>query len=407
MKKSFYIVAILFVIVGCKHSTHDTPPALTKISLLPYNKVIAAGEPFQLRFKGNLDHRLKLVVRNSLGITVLTPKINNDQFLFDFPKHLIRKSGICHWSLVHNAKVLNEGAFDITPNTALKTHIESYLGPRSITAVATDFSMHVISPTDAYDNPLSQGTEVISTFQFQDKINTTTLEINNLLAWTSIYAPTQAGRILVTSSCNASSSKELTTIVYPGNGTNFKIDFQRNHSFADGNQIITFFTSDIKDVNNNVISDGTLVHFLATNSKGLQLSANGTTLNGVANARFLHPNEEDTWSVKAYITGAAVSSPLNVSFTAAIKDYDITPSKTGRTITVENILSFMDQIVPDGLPVTLQLYDEQGVYITIIRETSRLGKIGFALPQEYFKSGNYKIKANVAGIVKEQMITLE
>ncbi|TVZ17321.1 hypothetical protein JM81_3600 [Maribacter sp. MAR_2009_72] len=400
-------MAILFLIVGCKHSTHDTPPALTKISIIPYNKVITAGEPFQLRFKGSLDYQLKLVVRNSMGVTVLTPKIDNDQFLFDFPKYLIRRSGICHWSLVHNTNILNEGAFDITPNTELNTHIESYLGPRSITAVATDFSMHVISPTDAYDNPLSQGTEVKSTYQFQNKINTTTLDINNLLAWTSIYAPNQAGRILVTSSCNASSAKELTSIVYPGNGTNFIIDFQRNHNFADGNQIITFFTSKIKDAYSNVISDGTLVDFLATNSKGLQLSANGTTLNGVAKARFLHPYEEDTWSVKAYITGAAKSNPLNVSFVAAIKDYEITPSRTGRTITVENILSFMDQIVPDGLPVTLQLYDEQGVYIATIKETSRLGKIGFTLSQEYYKSGNYKIITNVAGIVKEKMITLQ
>lgn len=383
----------------------DTSDA--SFSVVSYEKLSFAGDPIQLKFEGTNADNTTLVIENSWGTTALQPTFENNLLTFNFPKHINKKSGLCHWSLVKNQIIAAEGELTISPNPNYETHIESYLGPRSITAIDTDFSMHVIVPTDIYDNPLSEGTKITSTYQFQKDIKTDLITLKNLIGWNNIYAPKTSGRILVTSSCNDSNSKELTSIVYPGNAVDFTINYKRNHDYADGNQIIVFSSDIIKDTYDNIVSDGTLATFLITNAKGVQLSASGTTLNGIAKARFLHPFEKDYWQVKAYITGAAQSKSINVSFVAAIKDYTVTLSANNSIITIENIESFMEQIVPDGIPITIKLYDKKGTFITKFRETSRLGKATFELSTDFYNADEYIMETTVAGISKKQNITLQ
>jgi len=208
----------------------------------------------------------------------LSPSIRGDVALFNFPKFITRKSGVCKWSLVTQKIVQLEGQINISPNTLKGTDIETYLGPRSITAGNRDYSMHVITPTDYTDNPLLDGTTINSIYQFENKITRKELELKNLLGWINIYSPKKSGRMLVTASCNNTNAKELTTIVYPALATNFQISYERNHDYADGNQVIVFATDIIKDSFGNTVSDGTLVSFVATNSKNVQLYANGCLL---------------------------------------------------------------------------------------------------------------------------------
>ncbi|MBQ4914675.1 hypothetical protein J8L85_09535 [Maribacter sp. MMG018] len=407
LKNYAYILVLFVLIVGCKKEMDSSQIITSNPTVLPFKKLNVAGDPIQLKFKDATNELAALIIENSLGTTVLKATKEENMFIFDVPKHITQKAGLCHWTLTENAQIKAKGSFNILPNPNNGTYIESYLGPRSITAVTSDFSMHVIAPTDAYDNPLSDGTKITSTYQFKDNISSNSITMKDLMGWKNIYAPQQAGRILVTATCNESNSKELTSIVYPGNAVDFTITYARNHDYADGNQTITFSSDIIKDVYGNVVSDGTLVNFVANNHKNIRLTANGTTLNGIAKARFIHPYEATEWKVKAYVTGAAQSKPISVSFIAAIKDYQITLTNDQRSISVENIQSFMDQIVPDGVPISMKLNDRQGEFVALLKETSRLGKAKFELSTEFYDAGEYSIETVVAGIVKKQDITLK
>lgn len=192
----------------------------------------------------------------------------------------------------------------------------------------------------------------------------------------------------------------------PDNASDFTIDYTRNHKYADGNQIITFTSSTIKDNHGNIVSDGTLVLFSVKNSNGIQLQTNGTTINGVAKAKLLHPTKKESWVVTAYVTGAAKSNNLPVDFDAAIVDYTITLSKDNRTITIGPIESFMQQLVPDGLAVKATIYDANKIALNTKETTTLKGFATFNLDSDFYKSNDYNITIEAAGIKKNKTLHL-
>ena len=377
-----------------------------EISELPNASDFYAGEHIELKFKTVDSTGVKMILENSFGAIVLAPQMKDGILTFSFPDFISRKIGWCHWTLIANEEKKMEGSFQISPNQKPTISMESYLGPRSITAGKRDYAMHVIAPTDAFDNPLAEGTTVSSIHQFGENINTTPVVVKNLIAWQNIYSPLKSGRILVMATCKESTSKEFTTLVYPANATDFQISYERNHDYADGNQVILFSTDVIKDAYGNIVSDGTLVNFLATNAEGIQLKAVGTTLNGIAKARFLHPYQPDRWEVKAFITGTAESEVEKLSFRAAIKDYQIKFKEGTNTLEITEIKSFMDQTAPDGIPMELKVFDSLNSVVMEDRTTSRSGRGKFKLTRAYFEPGNYSIETYVAGLSKKMTITI-
>jgi hypothetical protein len=374
---------------------------------MPFKSEVFAGDSIQMQFRASVLDPTHLVVSNALGSAVLQPTLKNTELTFRFPEVFSQKVGVCRWTLVHNGTIYHKGEVIIHPNPQKGTVLESYLGPRSITAGNTDFSMYVVSPTDVYDNPLSDSTKIDHSYQFEDAVQKTSVRLKNLIGWKNIYSTQKSGRILVTASCNDAHSKEFTTVVSPANATDFQIAYKRNHSYADGNQIITFSTDAIQDEFENTVSDGTLVSFSVTNTKGMVLQTTGTTINGVARANLLHPTEAEIWKVTAYITGAAKSNTIAIDFEAALKDFNLSLSENGRILQIEEMQSFMGQWVPDGMPVKLNVLDKNGVLLDTQRTTSRLGKAKFTLSEDFYGDGSYELVMEVAGIIKRMNVILK
>ncbi|MDE3742653.1 hypothetical protein [Maribacter polysaccharolyticus] len=400
MKYSIYISIFLIGLLGCRDTIPEIPLKPHTFAIRPVPTQTVAGTPIEIQLKTNATADLSLIISNAFGSAVIKPTHKKNVSSFRFPNEFAQRSGICQWSLVHDHKVYQKGEINIRPNPGQGTTMESYLGPRSISAGGTDFSMFVVSPTDNYDNPLTDGTEIAYTYQFNNTIQSIPVELNKLIGWKNIQSTEKSGRLLVTASCNDAKSKALTTLVYPAHAIDFKIDFTRNHQFADGNQIIRFSTDVIKDAYGNVISDGTLVSFSVLNSEGMLLQTKGTTINGVAKAELLHPIERENWEITAYITGTAKSNSLKVSFEAAVRDFNVSLSQDHRIITIANIESFMGQWIPDGLPISIEIKDGKGNSIGKKHTTSRKGKAVFTLPGDFYPKGNYQVQVEIAGILK-------
>ena len=406
MHKYPYILLILLFFVACSKKQETAILSSSEILAIPHKTNFYADEKIELKFKTVDSTGIKMILENAYGAIALKPSIQNSTITFTVPDFISRKTGLCHWSLISDDEKKLEGSLKIFPTRTEAVSIESYLGPRSITAGKRDYAMHVIAPTDEFDNPLPEDTTLSSIYQFGDNINSTPITLKNLIGWQNIYAPLKSGRILVMAACRERTSKEFTTVVYPANAVDFNISFERNHDYADGNQVILFSTDSIKDEFGNIVSDGTLVSFVATNSEGIQLTAVGTTLNGIAKARFLHPYKPDDWEVKAYVTGTAESSAIRLSFRVAIKDYQTNFNKESSTVEVQEIKSFMEQVAPDGIPIEIKVFDAKNSLILEDRTTSRLGQGNFKLTREYFEPGNYSIEINVAGLSKKMIITI-
>lgn len=365
--------------------------------LLTTQTEFVAGSHIVLKFSDNNSELPHLYLSHSYGSTIIRPSSKYNHLNYDIPSSISSKAGVITWKLLNKNTSLH-GQIRVFPKQEVST-METYLGPPSIEAGGTDFSMLVVIPTDNYDNPLKDSTEIIAKHQFSKNLTESSIYIENGISYKNIFSETKTGRILVSSSCLNKNSKEFTTNVLPAIPTDFTIEYQRNHDYADGNQITSFSTSIIKDKHNNIVSDGTYVEFFITNASNVILKTSGTAINGIATAKMIHPDHEDYWTVKAFIEGMAESNAIELAYKAVISDFKVRFSKNNRIITIGPLKSFMDQMIPDGLDVSLSIY-ENDKKIETRSKSSFEGHVTFRLNTNNVPSNSYTFKIKAAGIEK-------
>ena len=393
LKRIYIFICSLILTLAIQAQEKNSTKLLTK------ENRFSAGDTVVLEFNTVLKKDIKLYVSNSYGNTIINAKKNKNKLRFIIPSFITVKKGVCTWTLFNlNNKLLN-GNIYIQPKQK-PVSIETYLGPPSIEAGGRDFTMLVVIPTDSLDNPLKDSTNVTVQKQFLSTKSSSTIQTANLIGYKRIYSPLKSGRVLLSSNSNTLDSKEYDVNIMPAIAKNFKIFYKRIHEFADGNQITTFYTSILKDENNNVVSDGTFVDFFIKNKEGVILKTSGTTIKGIAYAKMLHPEAKDNWSVNAIVTGISESNSINISYKSAVTDFGISFSSNNRIIKVGPIKSFMNQIIPDGLLVSLKVI-RNGKEIQEIKKPSRSGFALYELEKAIYKDGNYTFIIESAGIQKK------
>jgi len=402
MNKNLYILLLLFgTLFISAFSLEVIQKERSEFSLITTKRAFTAGSAIEISFSSsNKIAKLPLLVLNhSYGTTIIEAESKPNMVTFKIPTAFSKKTGILNWNLVSDGISIIRNHIEITPNITSKTLLESYLGPPSIQAGNRDYSMLVVIPTDMFDNPLPENTSVKINEQFLETITTSEENTNDFVAWKNIFSKQKSGNILVSSLCNTTNSKELTTVIYPSIATNFNISFKRNHSFADGNQLTQLITSPIKDAFGNIISDGSLVEFTITNEKNQLLKTSASTINGIANAKILHPDYPTTWNIKAYISGLAESNPLNITYEPVIRDFDVKFSESNSVITIGPLKSFMNQLIPDGALVKLTIYHVDKLVETKTA-TSFKGYVIFNLSPAFYAKNNYNFMIETLGISK-------
>ncbi|WP_459209569.1 hypothetical protein [Aquimarina rhabdastrellae] len=394
------VVLLCSMIIVLYYSYANENSNTKEITLLTVQKVFIANEPILFEFGGNQIKNVVLMIEGSYGITSVVPVQKGSTLQFTFPEHFTRHKGIISWQLMQSGKRLFNGELTVIANEATKTKMESYLGPPSIVAGGRDYAMMVTVPTDSLDNPIAEGTPTLIKHQFLENITTNDLETKDLIAWKNIFSYKKSGRILVSAECKDADSKEFMTVVYPDNAIDFTIKITREHEFADGNQISVLSTSVIRDQYENIVTDGTYVTFFIENKEGKLLKTPGLTINGVARAEILHPDHEETWKIRAYVTGMGKSDEIVVNYKPLETDYDVVIKKSGREITVGPLRSFMKQIIPDGAVVKMYIYQENKLFDYKV-DTSLKGKVVFDLLEDFYPNGRYSFRIEALGIVKK------
>ncbi|MFD2916567.1 hypothetical protein [Psychroserpens luteus] len=394
--KHIYILLLGLIVLSSYTTIQDNEITLD-IKLLTTQTEFEAGSTIVLKFSTSEGIRPKLYCSSSYGSTVVTPSNEGTTLSYSIPKNISKKTGQVHWKLLNDATSLS-GQFKIVPIQEVVS-METYIGPPSIEAGGTDYTMLVVIPTDSLDNALPDNTTVDAKHQFLLNETSDAILTKNSIAYKNIYSEEKSGRMLISSESKNTNSKEFTITVFPAIPTNFKISALRPHNYADGNQVTTFETSIIKDKQNNVVSDGTYVSFYITNEKSNSLKTSGTTINGVATAKMIHPDYETQWSIKAYVDGMAESDVITLDYNKVIEDFEMSFSKNNRVITVGPLQSFMKQMIPDGLLVKLLVYKDD-VLLETLHKTSIDGFVNFNLNPNSIKNDIYKIVITTAGLEK-------
>lgn len=371
----------------------------SSIEYISTKKNFNVSDKIILEFKVKKDSTFQLYCSNSYGSTIIESKSLNKILTFKIPEFLSKKRGVLNWKIIDNKSKDISGIIELNPMQQPKT-IETYLGPPSIDAGGLDYTMLVVIPTDSLDNPIVDYSKVNVKHQFLESEKRQTIYTDKLLAFTNIFSPLKSGRMIISSESFGLDSKEFDVNIMPAIATDFKIFAKRNHEYADGNQITTFYTSTIKDKFNNIVSDGSFVEFYIKNNKGNILKTSGTTINGVASAKIIHPDFEDSWAIKAYFDGISESNVLTLNYKKVIKDYDVLFNNKNRNIKIGPLKSFMGQIIPDGLVVKLSIYQENKLLEVIFKE-SKNGFAEFNLDANIFENGTYSFTTETARIKKD------
>lgn len=390
----FYLLCATHIAVG-----QNSVEKNNKIQLISSKTLFEAGSKIVLRFS-TLDKKFPvLYCSTNYGSTLINANSKSQGVLsYQIPLHISNKSGTINWNLLSSNSSIS-GQIKIIPKTKVHS-METYLGPPSIEAGGNDFTMLVVIPTDSLDNPLKPQTPVLVKYQFLATETTTEIKTDQLIAFKNIYSPNTSGRMIMSSESYGENSKEYNVNIVPAIPTNFTITAKRNHAYADGNQITSIITSIIKDSLGNIVSDGTYVDFFIRNKKQAILKTSGTTVQGIATAKMIHPDQEANWKVKAYIKGVSESNTITINYTQVITDFNVLFSKDNRTITVGPLTSFLKQMIPDGLHVNLIVLKGKKEIGTITK-TSKDGFVKFNLKPGIYKNRTYNFEIKAAGITKK------
>ncbi|NVN19413.1 hypothetical protein GUA46_13770 [Muricauda sp. HICW] len=406
MRCKHYIWLIVLGALGCSKSA-DVPSEKipNAIKLISTEREFTADDSIVFKFDGKTAKQL-LLIQNGWGTIALQPDSTNTDLTFTLPQTITQKSGLAHWSLHYQKTKVAEGSINILPSKTLSESMESYIGPTSIFADNQDEAMIVSLPQDTFGNPLPDRTIIELTEKFKNVQNNTSMPIQGMIAHAYVGGHSEIGELFLGTSIENQVSKEFTVSVLPTKSADFNITMERQHHFADGNQIVSFTTSTVKDRNGNTIADGTMVNFVVEDSSGNQYQTYGQTLNGIAVGKMLHPEAPTQWKVKAHISGLSQSNSLELDFEAAVRDYTVHVSENGRTITVGPILSYMKQWIPDGMGIYLEIKGPDGELLLTQETTSRKGMGKFELPENMNAHENTMI-ITVAGIEKRIEGTIE
>ena len=393
-KTKTYILLLLVILTTSFVIITDKEEYVIKLEST--KEVFNAGEEIVLTFTFSGEKMPELYFSNSYGSSISSPIKKENRLVYDLTQDLNHRTGFVNWKLTLDDKTSIEGSFEIIPDKKVD-RIESYLGPNSIQAGDKDFAMMVLLLHDKYGNPAADSTQATFKSQYLTDESSFIESSFNLISYRNFYATKKAGRILVSSESDNTFSKEYTIDVLPNIPTDFTISTSRNHTYADGNQLTKFSTSIIKDVNDNIVSDGTFVNFFIRNKKGHILKTSGTTIRGIATASMIHPDSPDEWQVKAYIPGMAESDEIKLAYKRAIQDFQISFDIETSTLNVFDLKSFMNQFIPDGQRVTLHIVKDKKRVATLY-ETSKNGEASFMLKEKILSKGSYEFEVHVAGL---------
>ncbi|WP_055447661.1 hypothetical protein [Lacinutrix mariniflava] len=397
LKKTYLL--FLSLIFASSFAVAQQSGASNKVKLLTTQTDFEVGNYIILKFLVSAETKNPILYcSNSYGSTLVSSNIKNNFIEFYIPDNITKKTGIVNWTLVEESQNLS-GKININPKAEVAT-METYIGPPSIEAGGTDYTMLVVIPTDSLDNPVPTNTMVNAKFQFLASEEKEDIFTNNLIAYRNINSKRESGRMLVSSESLGINSKEFTINVTAAIPTDFTISAKRPHDYSDGNQITTFFTSVIKDKQNNVVSDGTFVTFFIKNKNENILKTTGTTIEGVAHAKMIHPDYEDNWSIKAYVDGMSESNTISLNYKQVIEDFKVVFSNNNRAIVVGPLQSFMQQMIPDGLHVKLNIYKDNTLVDSVIK-TAYNGYVNYTLKPAIYKNGVYRFSIETAGKTKE------
>lgn len=364
-------------------------------------KTIEVGNAHQVVFSLPCYEDVPIVITyaSGYGIFLREETVKDGQISYETPNEISTKIGDYEISLLYGEEIILRDSLRVVTYPNKIDFIESYFGPRIILAGGEDYSMLTVVPVDEYDNPMPNDTRIEVNENFKEIQKQHEQFTFDFVSYRRFYSYNETGKITVSMTTeNGETTSEKTSDVYPYTPKDFTIEQSKEHSFADGNEVVSIRTSIIEDIYGNIVQNGTMVHYQIKTSSGKQLAAYAKTVKGIATTKIQHPYNEDSWSIQAFIPGLAQSNSIEIDFEQIVDDFPVTFLNDNRKIVVGPINSYMGQLIPNGTAITLALCSA-GRNHEIVQHTVG-GITTFILRDFYYPEGDYEMTLEGIGLRK-------
>lgn len=235
------------------------------------------------------------------------------------------------------------------------------VGPRTIVADGEDLTMIVVSPTDAFGNPLPDGTPLTTQVVRPDgTIETLSPIVERGIAASILTATTQSGRVSITSSVGDQGGPANVVDQVAGLPDNYSLETIGTNDvvdqlFADGFTPFEVSTSQLRDAFGNLMPDGVIVTFSVDSPDGTSF-APATIQGGYATVTLEAPSYPGDVVIRARTSGSE-SAALALSFAPAVVTLDVASfvAPDGTTgVEIGPVLTVRGGYPADGTLVTVR-----------------------------------------------------
>ena len=358
-----------------------------------------AGQEIVIKLNKQINDP-KLLVTYSFGTTLINP---NEEEEFLIPKTISNLAGTIKLQLISSTKKVEKANLIIEPKVSKNPVLESYCGPKHLVLGEKDFTMLTVSILDSLDNPYPLNTSWQSNSLIENRITSEALRTTHLIGFNRIFAPNKSGYGAIHASQADATSNEFRVNFYPNKPLGFDLKIERQHEYADGNQLIRISTDILADKFDNVITNGTLVYFEITDSSNRKSISTGEVVEGIASIELVAPIQKSKWSIHAFIPGFASSSNKTIIFKNAIDGIEV--KSNHEKLIVGPLESFMGQYVKEGVLVQIRIWNEESERLIKIPLVNGHAELIF---KEYFISnGDYTTEVKIDGTHTTKKITVK
>lgn len=366
----FFVLASSAVHV-VKPSSGATAATSPTILVIDAPSETAAGSALDVRVAGAISDRtdVSLGVFGAVESTLLQAVATNGVARFTIEDQLLDHAGrVTLVAQVGQTQTRRDLVVRAGPPTE---PVVPLVGPRTIIADGEDVTMVVISASDAFGNPLPDGTQADVHAAYSDG-STEALDATFKagIASSVLRATTRAGRVSITADVKGRSGPANVVDQVAGRPARFEVkttgaSTDVDQFYADGFTPYEISTTELLDPFGNVMPDGLVVTFSATSADGIT-TASATVQGGYATTTLQSPRTPGDIIIGARTSGQD-SLPLTIAFASAVESLavDVGVALDGsRVVEIGPVIGRRGGYVADATIVTIRSPHDGGTLAT-------------------------------------------
>ena len=366
--KSIVFFILMLLLGACEEKRYYVDFNDIKMSLLTPDSVTVGKKKIISLSVKNIPpgEKINFVLQSSWGLKTFEFEVEDVPVMKFGIKDTL--SGLLNIYVTYKGRIYARNRVNVLADVVAEP-MDTYLGSKSVVADGKDWAMITAIPTDKYGNLLKNGTPV--NFDLLTPTNKREHKVSNTnfgVAFQKIYAQTTSGKTFVGVSIDSVNSKEKELLQVADFSSNFTIQAEKNSLYADARQTFKIKTSLLKDQNNNIVSEGTLVLFQVKDANNTTRLFDGYTINGVAEIHLQNPISLGNLQVIASVFGGGKSNNLSIPFQSAYQDIPIDFDNSTRKLSLRIgvLRGKLNQLLPNGIIVALTIDNGKTVSTEVV-----------------------------------------